>query len=170
MVMLRFKTLSARDRHRRNPRKKNYREHSNIKKRACQCTDGLSATQNGRGIAETQHHAGIEHISPDSLRPALTTQPLVRIQKRYMIGHITWTVSQPATAFWGAELSISDSSGWISRPGRSIQEMLRRCRHHAASAFKAGNKKIRYKFEINNYQCSIKFWYWLIYSQMGLWD
>ena len=31
MVVLRFTTLSARDRHWRNPRKKNYRERSNIK-------------------------------------------------------------------------------------------------------------------------------------------
>ena len=52
MVVLRFTTLSARDSHWRNPRRKaNYRECSNIKARVsqCQCTDGFSATQNGRG-------------------------------------------------------------------------------------------------------------------------
>ena len=51
MVVLRFTTLSARDSQWRNLRKKNYRERSNIKS-ACQSTDGLSATQNGRGAAE----------------------------------------------------------------------------------------------------------------------
>ena len=51
-VMLRFTTLSARDRYWRNPRKKKLQRAQQYKKRACQCTDGLSATQNDQGAAE----------------------------------------------------------------------------------------------------------------------
>ena len=51
-------------------------------------------------------------MSPDVLQPALTTQPLVYInkqKKQYMNRHITLTVSQQIhTAFLG---HISDSSG-----------------------------------------------------------
>ena len=42
--------------------------------------------------------------------------------------------------------------------GWSIQEILRRCLHHATTAFKA--RQIKNQFEINNCQCSIKFWKW----------
>ena len=39
-------------------------------------------------------------------------------KKLYMTRDITLRVSQPATNFLGAELSISDSSGRISRLGK----------------------------------------------------
>ena len=51
MFMLRVKTLSARDRHWRNSREKIV-ESTAIQKHACHSTDGLSATENGRGAAE----------------------------------------------------------------------------------------------------------------------
>ena len=78
-IVLRFTTLSARDRHWRNPKNKKL-ESATIQKRERQCTDGLSAMRNGRGAAEEfQHSSGIEPISPDSLLPASTTKPWVRI-------------------------------------------------------------------------------------------
>ena len=48
------------------------------RRRACQCTDGLSATQNGRGVAEgfsTHQDSNFKPMSPDSLQPVLTTKP-----------------------------------------------------------------------------------------------
>ena len=44
-------------------------------------------------------------------------------KKLYVNPHITWSVLQPATAFLHAELelSISDSSGQVSRPGKQYQ-------------------------------------------------
>ena len=51
MFMLRIETLSARDHHLRNSRKKNCRKRGNFKAR--QSTDWLCATQNGRGTAES---------------------------------------------------------------------------------------------------------------------
>ena len=77
MVVLRFTTLSARDCHWRNPRKINYREHSNIKSarvRALTCQAKWP-----RRCRWFQHSSGIEPMSPDSLRPVLITKPLVRI-------------------------------------------------------------------------------------------
>ena len=45
-------------------------------KRACQCTDGLSATQKWqRGSRDFQHLSGVEPMSPSFLRPTLTTRP-----------------------------------------------------------------------------------------------
>ena len=48
-----YNSASARSPLTKSKKKKNYREHSNIKKHACQCTDGLSAMQNGRGAADS---------------------------------------------------------------------------------------------------------------------
>ena len=63
---------SARDRHGRNPRRRrNYRERSNIN----QCTDGLSATQIGKGAPESFNP--YQESFPSSARAArLTTTQL----------------------------------------------------------------------------------------------
>ena len=83
MFMLRVKTLSVRDRHWRNPRRRKiikstaiWKAHVSVRWRA-QCHSKWPLC--GRRI---QHHAGVEPMSPDYLRPALTTPPLV---------HITWS-------------------------------------------------------------------------------
>ena len=87
MVVLRFTTLSARDRHWRNPRKKNYRERSNIKARVsvhwrAQCH--AKWPRRGRAF---QHSSGIQPKSADSRRPLLTTKPLVCINNRKKTVH-----------------------------------------------------------------------------------
>ena len=107
MFMFRVKTLSARDRHWRNPKKKKAQQY---KKRVCQCTDGLSATQNGHGAAEG--FSTVRESNPS--RPTLCNSSLILShwfmsfcrKNRYMTRHITWSVSQPATAFLRAGLSI----------------------------------------------------------------
>ena len=72
-----YNSVSARSPLTKSKKEKLYRAQQ-YKKRACQCTDGLSATQNGRGAGRRiQHCAGVEPVSPDYLRLALTTQPLV---------------------------------------------------------------------------------------------
>ena len=66
-----------------------------IWKRANQCTDWLSVTQNGRVF---QHHARIEPVSPQSLQLALTTKPWVRINlPGKMVCHSSHLDSQPWT-------------------------------------------------------------------------
>ena len=64
MVVLRFTTLSAWDRHWRNPRKKNYREHSNIKPRVSVHWQAQCHAKWPRGSREFQHSSGIEPKSP----------------------------------------------------------------------------------------------------------
>ena len=127
MVVLRFTTLSARDRHWRNPRKKNYRESSNIKSARVSALTGSVS----RKMAKTrqsvlakwpnrcrafQHSSGIEPKSPHPLRPVSITKPLDRINNWGNKG--TWIVVfchlQPIFLRIGP--SYSDFSSWISRP------------------------------------------------------
>ena len=99
MVVLRFATLSARGCHRRNPREKNYREHSNIKARVsvnwlgrAQC----DAKWQGRDRA-FQHSWGIEPRLPDSVYDSSYFATCNRF-------------------FLRAGVLFSDCSNWISRP------------------------------------------------------
>ena len=61
------------DCHWQNPRKKKYREHSNIKLSMSVHWLAQCHTKWPRGCREFQHPAGIETISPDSLWLALST-------------------------------------------------------------------------------------------------
>ena len=62
--------------------KKYYRERSNIKSARVSALTGSLAQCHAkwqRRCRRIQHHAGIKPMSPDYQRPALTTQPLFRI-------------------------------------------------------------------------------------------
>ena len=80
MVVFRFTTLSARDRHWRNPRKKKYRERSSIKyARVSARAPSQCHAKWPRRCRAFQHYSGIEPMSPNSLQLTLTTKPLVLI-------------------------------------------------------------------------------------------
>ena len=99
MVVLRFTTLSARDRHWRNPRKKNYRERSNIKSARVSALTGSVPRKMAEARQIVQQSSGIEPKLPNSLQLSLTTKTLVSIdcwKKRYM----TRRISPPATDFF----------------------------------------------------------------------
>ena len=84
-VVFRFTTLSARECHWRNPRKKNYRDSNNIKRARVSALTGsvphnmavgqqsVSALYWNWGSRAFQHSTGIEPFSPDSLQLTLTT-------------------------------------------------------------------------------------------------
>ena len=96
MIVFRFTTLSARDRHWRNPRKKNYRERNNTNARDSALTDSLQLT--------------------------LTTKPQVRIswlKKRYISGCI-W---QPATIFF-AYMFVVLGLFKLSRPDTKYNPLI----------------------------------------------
>ena len=90
MVVLRFTTLSARDRHWRNPRKKNYRERSNIKSARVSALTGSVP----RKMAEAQQRvSALFRIRTHVARLTATSlKPLNRInrwKKRYMTRRIS---------------------------------------------------------------------------------
>ena len=102
MVVLRFTTLSARDRHWRNPRKKKLRAQQ-YKKRLCQCTDELSATQNGGGAASTQQESNpSRQIHYNSPWPQSHWFVSITRKKRYM----TRRISPPATDFFAYKCGV----------------------------------------------------------------
>ena len=107
MVVLRFTTLSARDRHWRNPRKKEKKSAQQYKKLACQCTYRFSATQNGCGATERFS----THQESNPCRPSHCNLPLshwfvsIAGKKRYM----TRRISIPATNFF----CVQDCRTWI---------------------------------------------------------
>ena len=105
MVVLRFTIVSARDRHWRNPRKKKL---CNTKARVsvhwqAQCHAKWQSS--GRAF---QCSSGTEPKSPDSLRPGLTTKPLVRINCRKKTVHDS---SYFATFNWF--FGSQDCRAWI---------------------------------------------------------
>ena len=76
MVVLRFTTLSARDRHWRNPRRKNYREHSNIKS---VCVSALGSVQHmAQALQSSALIRNRTHVTELSAT-SWTTKPLIRI-------------------------------------------------------------------------------------------
>ena len=79
MVVLRFTTLSARDGHWQNPRKKNYRESSNIKSAVVSALMGFVPCKIAMARQSISALFRIEPMLPDFLQPVLTTKPLVRI-------------------------------------------------------------------------------------------
>ena len=86
-VLQNFTTLSARDFHWWNPRKKNYRECSNIKSARVSALTGSAPGKWPRRGRAFQHSSGIEpriegieSMSPDSLPLASTTKPLCHIK------------------------------------------------------------------------------------------
>ena len=90
MFRLRVKTLSARDRRWQNPRKQNYREHSNIKARNF---SPLTFSVPRKTAGEQQRVPApcwIRILSPDSLRFAANTKPCICINlpQKNSIWHI----------------------------------------------------------------------------------
>ena len=101
----------------------NYREHSNITS-ACQCTDGLSATQSGLAAAEVSTlcrnrtqvaRLYATHLNHSAIDWCWSAKKPVYDSSYYLKCFAT------CTAFLLARLSFSDSSGWISRPGMIYQ-------------------------------------------------
>ena len=77
MFILRVKTFPERDCHWRNQRKKNYREHSNIKSTCVSALIGSVLAKWPRGCREFKHHARIKPEPSYSLWFTLTTKPWV---------------------------------------------------------------------------------------------
>ena len=124
MVVLRFTTLSARDRHWRNPRKKNYREHSNIKSARVSALTGsmprkmADARQSGSALIRNRTHMSPHSLRQCTVRLTLTTQPLVFInctEKNFVFRHLQ-------LIFLCTGLSYSDFSSWISRPDTKYEK------------------------------------------------
>ena len=117
MVVLRFTTLPARDRHWRNPRKKNYKERSNIK---------------------SAHVSALTSSVPRKMAKALQrVSALIRNRTQVAkltathLNHFAWNkwymtlrISPPATYFFAYRtvvLWLFKTSSWISRPDTKWQ-------------------------------------------------
>ena len=122
MFMLRVKTLSVRDRHWRNPRKKNYRERSNIKSARVSARTGSvprkMAVTWQKKLAPCWNRTHATKLSTTSLNhQAIGSYQLPENNGIWIV--ILFELF--CIAFLDAELSISDSSGWISRLGKRYQ-------------------------------------------------
>ena len=116
MVVLRFTTLSARDRHWRNPRRKNYTERSNIKSARVSALTGSVP----RKMADAQQRVSAFIINRTQVaRLSATNLNHLAIGSNWLLGKKgIWLVTfrHLLLIFWRTGLSYSDFSSWISRP------------------------------------------------------
>ena len=105
--------------------KKKYREGSNIKSGRVSALTGSVPHKMAAALQKDSAPCGnrthVSKLSTTSLNHSTIGSYQLLEKKRYMTRHNTWTVELFRTAFLGAELSISDSSGWISRLGKQYR-------------------------------------------------
>ena len=126
MVMLRFTTLSARDCHWRNPRKKNYRECSNIKSACVSALTDSVPHKMAKAQQSVQHSSGIEPKLPYSLLLTFTTNLalshwFISIAQKKL--YMTLQISSPATDFLHRTVVLGFFKLKI-KAGHEIQEFL----------------------------------------------
>ena len=120
IFVLRFTTLSARDWHWRNPRKKNYRERNNIKSARVSALTGSMPRKMAEVLksvsALIRNGTQVAKLNASIMLLTLTTKPLLEKKGIWLV---VFRHLQPILLrTW---LSFSDCSSWISRPDKKFQ-------------------------------------------------
>ena len=127
VVVLRFTTLSAQDRHWRNPRKINYRECSNIKRARVSALTGSVPRKMAEALQSVSALIRNHVISPNSLRLTLTTKTFVRIKiwkKWYVSSYFATCNLFFCVQDWRTRIFQFEYQGQIRFSSNEIREFL----------------------------------------------